>query len=313
MKLKITFFACLLFLNSTSRAASNETQGKPYVTCSLNGQLGNQLFEIAATLAHAWDNDIEPLFPELNNTNNNIPINRERILFRLNTSSLPRPIRHTFEQYLNYEKIDIPNRPDQCLTGYFQTWEYFHHHRKKNLEIFAPRPEELDRIKSKHADLLKHPFTVGIHVRTFNKEWSPALPFAGLSYYEKAMSQYPSEALFVVFSDRINWCKHHFAKFKRKIIFIENQDHIEDFFLMSMLKHNIIGNSSFSWWAAYLNQNSNKIVIAPSHFVHPKVLSKVNANMPDWKTLEIDYNHDSAPYPEDMRKYDSISKSIDTQ
>ncbi len=314
MRVYVILFYFIFLLNPINCVASNNPQEKPYVTCWLrSGQLGNQIFEIAATLAYAWDNDIEPLFPELNSTTLNIPINRRRIFFRLNSSPLPRPILYTFDQFKNYEKIDIPVRPDQNLRGYFQTWEYFDDHRERILEIFAPSTRELNTIKSKHIDLLNHPFTVGVHVRTFNKQWSSAIPFVGLSYYEKAMSLFPSEALFVVFSDRINWCKHHFSKFNRPIIFIENQDYIEDFFLMSMLKHNIIGNSSFSWWAAYLNQNSNKLVVAPSHFVHPKVKSKVNANMPDWLVIDIDYDHAIVPYPEDMNNYDKSSKSIDTQ
>lgn len=265
MSITILMSMFLIFICVNRGSGSDATQEKPYVTCWLkSGQLGNQLFEIAATLAYAWDNNIEPLFPGLNNNNFNLPINRDKIFFRLNASPLPRQILNTFYQYCNYEEIDIPVRPDQMLVGYFQTRKYFDHHRDKILEIFAPRAEEVDQIKSKHSDLLKHPFTVGIHVRTFNKKWSTITPFVGLSYYDKAMSLFPPEALFVVFSDRINWCKIHFSKFNRPMIFIENQDHIGDFILMSLLKHNIIGNSTFSWWAAFFNQNPNKIVVAPS-------------------------------------------------
>ncbi len=315
--MKSAFLACCLLLNPLNLVLtvhSHAAQDKPFVTCWLqSGQLGNQLFEIAATLAYAWDNEAAPLFPGLTKTDFNIPINRDRIFFRLDASPLPRPILHTFEQLLNYEKIDIPVRPDQLLIGYFQTWEYFDHHREKILKVFAPRPEELKRLKNKHAALLDRPFTVGLHVRTFNKQWSEYIPFVGLSYYEKALRLFPDDALFVVFSDRIGWCKHHFAKFDRPFIFIEDQDHIEDFFLMSMLQHNIIGNSTFSWWAAYLNQNPHKIVVAPSHFVHPNVLAQVNANLPAWQTIAIESDSALAPYPEDIRDYDSHSKSIDTQ
>jgi len=307
------FFACFLSLSFLNHVTSHEPK-KPYITCWLrSGQLGNQLFEIATTLAYAWDNNAEPLFPELNHDQFNIPINRQRIFFRLNASPLPRPIRYTFEQIINYEKIDIPIRPDQCLKGYFQTWKYFNHHREKLLSVFAPSKPELDSIKTKYAALLEHPLTVGIHVRTFNKHWSNTLPFVGLSYYEKAMDLFPPETQFVIFSDRINWCKHHFPKFNRPVIFIDTQDHIEEFFLMSLMKHNIIGNSTFSWWAAYLNQNPAKIVIAPSHFIHPRMLAHVHPNLPEWIILDIDYDYLITPYPEDICDYDPVSQSIDTQ
>ena len=209
--------------------------------------------------------------------------------------------------------MEIPLKADLNLYGAFQTWKYFDHHRKEILDIFAPKTEELSRIKFKYAEILKHPLTVGVHVRTFSKSISSTIPFVGLAYYEKAMSHFPPDALFVVFSDRINWCKHHFKKFNKTVIFVEGQDHIEALFLMSMLKHNIIANSSFSWWAAYLNRNPNKIVIAPSYFVCSGVLKVTHANMPDWLVIETSPNHLTVPYPDDMYDYDSYSESIDTQ
>ena len=313
MKLAIGF-SIGLFLIQLSRCQAHEpSKEQPFVTCVLSGQLGNQLFEIATTLAFAWDNDMEPIFPDLNSTDLNIPVNRERIFYRLNASPLPRSILSTFSQLKTYEKIDIPIVDDQSLTGYFQTWEYFDHHRDKIIAIFAPHSEELDHLKEKHEELLKHPCTVGVHVRTYDTTWSTITPFVGLSYYEEAMSYFPDDAIFAVFSDRINWCRHHFAQFNKQIVFIEDQDHIEDLLLMSMLKHNIICNSTFSWWAAYFNQNPDKIVITPHCFVHPRHISKISANMPGWIELETDYNYVNAPYPTDIRDYDSCSKSIDTQ
>ncbi len=309
----------LLLLSLTSTLTPTEPDERPYVTTWMkSGQLGNQLFEISAALAFAWDNDMDPIFPGLNNTDSNISINYKRIFFRLNASQLPRPIRSFFDhRYYNYEKIDIPIRPDQMLRGYFQTWEYFDHHRERILSTFAPHPDELDRIQLKHADLLQHPYTVGIHVRTFNKAWSSSIPFVGMSYYERAIRLFPDEALFVIFSDRINWCKHHFAKFDRPIIFIDDQDHIEDLFLMSMMKHAIIGNSTFSWWAAYLNQNPNKIIVAPSCYLNPKFTdrfkTKTSPNMPNWIVLKSENDASIATYPTDILDYDSFSKSLDTQ
>jgi hypothetical protein len=288
------------------------TENRPYVTCQLSGQLGNQLFEIAATLAYAWDNGVDPIFPELNRLDHDIPLNKEKIFYKLDASPLPRPILNTFSQYINFRKFDIPYQPDLNLVGFFQSWKFFHHHRKKVLDTFILKKEDDTALRLKFADLLKHSCTVGIHVRTFNEYWHSVIPFVGLDYYKKAMEQYPKNALFVVFSDRINWCKHHFKKFKRRMIFIDGQSHIEDLFLMSMMKHNIICNSTFSWWAAYLNRNPKKIVVAPYYFIRSHFIGDSkppHANLPEWITLKnIDL---SAPYPKDIDKYDENTKSLD--
>jgi len=313
------FFVDYLVMGGVSRGSMSpkKVRAKPYVTCHFfQGQLGNQLHRIATTLAYAWDHNMIPIFPELKRTDLNIPINRQRVFFRLDDSPLPRPVKCVFRHRIHFEKKDIPIKPDLELFGYFQTWKYFDHHREKIMDIFSLRPNERAQIQLKYAELLNHPCTVGVHVRTFNKEWSKCTPFVGLAYYEKALKNFPQEALFIVFSDRINWCKHHFEKFNRPILFIDGNDYIEDFFLMSMFKHNIIGNSSFSWWAAYLNKNPNKIVVAPSHFISqsPECSWKpTNANLPDWITIKSNPDHSVDPYPEDVYDYDAISQSINTQ
>ena len=77
------------------------------------------------------------------------------------------------------------------------------------------------------------------------------------------MDLFPEDALFVVCSDNIPLCKKAFQDSSKNIKIIEEEHGYMDLFLMSLCHHNIISNSSFSWWAAYLNRNPNKIVIGP--------------------------------------------------
>lgn len=314
MKIHCLFKYLGLFLWPIYLLGSSE---KPYVSCTLRGQLGNQLFEIATTLAYAWDYDVRPLFPELNKLEYNTQYNRDHIFYMLDVSPLPRPVQQSFTESVYYSPEKIPYHPDQYLVGYFQSWMHFHHHRKRILQIFSPSKSVKHYLNKKYADLIAHPKTVSIHVRTFNPELHSLgfFPFLGLDYYQKAMDLFPEDTLFVVFSDRINWCKVHFSKFDKNIVFIEGNDHIQDLFLMSKLKHHIISNSTYGWWGAYLNTNRKKIVVAPPYWMHPKI-SKFPLEesdtiyFKDWMIVDADYD---APYPDDMRSYDSHSQSCDTQ
>lgn len=101
-----------------------------------------------------------------------------------------------------------------------------------------------------------------IHVDLSQRQMSADLGGAYFlpNYYELAMAKFSNEK-FLVFSDDINWCKQQY--FLQGCEFSEGLDEFGDLNLMAACKHNIIANSSFSWWAAYLNKNPNKIVIAP--------------------------------------------------
>lgn len=289
-------------------------QFRPFVTCDLRGGLGNLLFGVAATLAYAWDNDATCLLPDLNRGDSNISYNRDRLFFRLSAANLPRPVINSYKEPIWHSSQKIPFQPDLKIFGYFQSWKLFDHHRDKLLSRFAPSQSVLNRLQEKYGDLIANPNTVGVHVRTFNSQLhhSKLHPFLGLEYYKNAIDFFPPDTLFVVFSDRINWCKYHFSQLDKQFIFIEGNDAVEDLFLMSMMKHNIICNSSFSWWSAYLNQNPEKKVIAPKWWMHPDVYDFPSQQpndllLPDW--IMIPWNL-QAPYPIDMCWYDT-TKSLD--
>ena len=105
--------------------------------------------------------------------------------------------------------------------------------------------------------------TCSIHVRRGDYVNNPGYAKIPASYYEKAMSKIKVDK-YLVFSDEIEYCKTIFRG--EKFIFVKDLDHVE-LFLMTLCDHNIIANSTFSWWGAYLNQNPAKIVIAPDLWV----------------------------------------------
>lgn len=290
----------------------------PFVTCHISGQLTNNLNQIATTLAYAWDYGAEAYFPELSKKELGTSYNKDRFFFRLNSNSPPRSPQNFYNEYEGHgngwwdcKKIEF--QPDLYLKGDFFCWKHFHHHREQLLLLFAPSPDVTNYLNNKYFWLLKEPNTVSVHVRTYNKEYhDTVLRFVGLDYYKNAMDLFPEDTLFVVFSDRINWCKKHFPSFGKRCIFIEGNDHVEDFYLMSQMKKHIISNSCFSWWAAYLNNTPGKIVIAPERYAGRAKAHEVARNIyfPDWIVIEPNL---TAPYPFDMKDFDAFSTSIDTQ
>lgn len=112
---------------------------------------------------------------------------------------------------------------------------------------------------------------VGVHIRRAGNPIKPEEPnytnnplhtnLSNTNYYEIAMALFPNDN-FLVFSDDPEWCKEKF-KNNPKVQVMDRGDDIEDFNILASCKDQIIANSSFSWWAAYLNPNPNKKIIAP--------------------------------------------------
>lgn len=122
---------------------------------------------------------------------------------------------------------------------------------------------------------------VSIHVRRGDYvKHSQFVQLWDTDYYVRAMEQFPG-ARFLIFSDDKPWCREHFQG--PHFEFAWGRDEIEDLNLMASCRHNIIANSSFSWWAAYLNQNPNKQVIYPKAW-HSDGVQRVGFP-PEWTGL----------------------------
>ena len=302
---------------------------KAYISVESGGQLGNQLFHLSTALAYAKEYDLEPRFPILNEQFNNLSYNRDRIFFRLETTPAPVSLVGYSVIKPNYEELPRDLRNVNLKGGFF-SWKYFNHYRDFILETFAPSRDVLSYIHLKYGDLIASDNTVSVHVRTYSPQiHDEGLHFVGMRYFEDTLNAFPEDCQFVIFSDRINWCKEHFIQRfpDKKFVFIEGNDHVEDLFLMSMMKHHILSKSTYSWWGAYLNKNPDKIVYAPIKkglFLSERIKKPINVvlswfgkhywsnedyYLPEWN---IAY-YDLEPYPLDIYQYDEQTKSVDTR
>lgn len=154
---------------------------------------------------------------------------------------------------------------DVCLIGFFVSSMYF-----DGIKEILKKEFELKDKKNIINDLteVKKTNSVSIHVRRgdlLKLKNSYILP---ISYYKKAIKIISSKIKnpkFYIFSDDIAWCKNNFSNLKN-VVFVEGHDASEDFEIMKNCKHNILSNSTFAWWAGYLNPNKKPLIISPKHF-----------------------------------------------
>jgi len=182
--------------------------------------------------------------------------------------------KHFFEKdFKNY----FLNIEDWYIEWYFQSEKYFKDYeqeiRKDFNFIIKPSEKNIDTIK-----IIKNSNSVSLHIRRWdyllNK--NSYIWFLWLEYYKKSIKIIKGKIenpTFFVFSDDINWVKEN-LKISNKVYYIDwnkwNKSY-EDMRLMSLCKHNIIANSSFSWWGAWLNSNKEKIVIAPKKWFNSNI------------------------------------------
>lgn len=122
-------------------------------------------------------------------------------------------------------------------------------------------------------DFLQGRTSVGVHIRRGDYLQEEGLKDAcGLDYYRKAFGIFTKkdpEAVFVIFSDDIQWVRDNFD-FSKNMVFVDwNRGGAKSYIDMQMMglcKHNIIANSTFSWWGAWLNPNRDKCVVAPRYW-----------------------------------------------
>lgn len=152
------------------------------------------------------------------------------------------------------------------LFGYWQTEKYFKTYRSDFIRMFTPN-YKLSLDCERYIKIVQQSNSVAIHVR--RGDYVNLGICLDKSYYHQALlkiEEYVENPQYFIFSDDLEFSKHLFKEEKGEFTYIqyESTNHtLEDFFIMKSCKHIIMANSSFSWWAAWLNDNPSKIVIHP--------------------------------------------------
>ena len=153
-------------------------------------------------------------------------------------------------------------------------------------EAFRFPLKKLTRENESYLEAILHKESVGVHIRRGDYLEADEL-YGGIctdEYYRKAMEEMKRQAPgchFFLFTNDVPWARRNMAG--EGVTIVEGNEEAPgsmDMFLMSRCKHNIIANSSFSWWAAWLNENPEKRIIAPARWVNGR-------DMPDIYTSQM--------------------------
>ena len=177
------------------------------------------------------------------------------------------------------------------LNGYWQSEDYFKEIRELLIKEFT-----LSNILNENAkeigDRINNCESVSLHIRrgdyVTNKTVYNVLGPCSLNYYHRSVNyikEYVSDPYFFIFSDDIEWVKSNF-KIEIPFEIVENIAPEIEMNLMSKCKHNIIANSSFSWWGAWLNANPEKIVIAPKIWFKNQQVNPYEIIPSNWVKIE---------------------------
>ena len=267
------------------------------IVIHLKGGLGNQMFQYAAArnLALKYKTKLLGDFDSFLQASREAYTARhyELGIFDFKIRSIDKTVKNAFYETsstknmlikfnLPYKKVynelsfpfneELQNiRPPLYMEGYFQSEKYFEQIADtiRNDFKFVVKPDDENYLLAKK---ISSENSVGIHIRRADFLTSAAtLAFHGvcsIDYYKTAIDliSKKQEVTLYFFSDETDWVQENLIPLYPKanvISFNKNENSWKDMYLMSKCKHNIIANSSFSWWAAWLNENKNKIVVAP--------------------------------------------------
>lgn len=278
------------------------------ITCNLMGGLGNQLFQIFTTIAYGLKSRNEAVFQNVKTLGSGNTIVRPtywNTFFKEVSNMLKEPfyiqtiIQNNIIRERSFNYTDIPvhelQNKNVCLFGYFQSHKYFQQQSVTIQNMLKIKSQQRSVLKSSGFSKEKLKNTVSMHFRMGDYKKNPAYhPIMPYEYYEKSLL-YIQHSLTDEKLDVLFFCENEdyeavlekIEKLQKRFpdyTFLRASTILEDWeqlLLMSLCKYNIIANSSFSWWGAYLNRDESKIVCYPDLWFGPASNNNTHDLFPD--------------------------------
>tara|TARA_B110000285_G_C14994593_1_gene548114 strand:- start:243 stop:1106 length:864 start_codon:yes stop_codon:yes gene_type:complete len=253
------------------------------------GGLGNQLFQIFATISYGLEYTCNIILPYTDQLHTGTVRNtywdtfligcRNMTTYNLlnnetNESLMSVPIYN--EKSFEYTKIPNPKGPKMQLHGYYQSYKYFDKH-WESIKKMISLDDQQKAIKKDYADLFSTKETISLHFRIGDyaniQNCHPIMPF---QYYYNAicnLTMHKNKKYRILYfcqdidNEKVSVIINRLSRMFTELEFVKVSDDIVDWkqmLIMSVCSHNIIANSTYSWWGAYLNQNDKKMVYYPN-------------------------------------------------
>jgi len=281
------------------------------ITCNLMGGLGNQLFQIFTVISYAIKHNHEFKFISADKLGGGSTTVRNTYW----NSFLSKLSNSLFNGYPEFQIIfredgfsykNIPSNLFQpniniMIYGYFQSHKYFQQNYKiisMMLDIFEKKQEVLNMCVEKQIlNIEKLNNTISLHFRIGDyKQFQLYHPIMTYEYYKKSLDyilnniDYTPDVLYFCEDKDIDDVNETLKKFEidyPNITFIRASNELDDWqqlLLMSSCRHNIIANSSFSWWGAFFNSYEDKLVCYPSIWFGPSMENTDTSDLfpPEW-------------------------------
>lgn len=209
-----------------------------------------------------------------------------RVMNRL----LPLQFRRIYkEPHFHYDPAFRQAKPPLYLKGYWQSWKYFDEAAAQVREDFRFAQGFSPAVLEKAA-LLESTASVALHFRRGDYTQQETVAYHGIcgpAYYEKAVRQLPAGLQYYIFTNDPAWVRENLPPGISCEILSGTLSHTqyEDLFLMSRCRHQVIANSSYSWWAAWLNPFEDKQVIAPQQWFNAAQLDTHDLFPANWQTI----------------------------
>ncbi len=266
----------------------------------LMGGLGNQMFQYAVgrqlaiihNTAHLLDISDYRVYHKRSYMLGHLNI-REQLASPEDLNYLKQYGLRVKEQFFHYDQSILKSPDNTYLDGYWQSYRYFAGIADILRSEFTPR-QPLTGRNAELAHIIQSCEAVSVHVRRgdyIDDQTVHAFHgLCGLDYYQNCaleISRHIAKPHFFIFSDDPCWVANHLKISYPTTVVANNgpEQACEDLRLMAMCRYHIIANSTFGWWAAWLNNSPGKIVLAPARWFTDPSINTIDLFPAEWKTM----------------------------